>query len=282
VASPTWGALAAVVLLAAPVWAEEPDLTGVFVASGDAHYARRGEGAAADVASPAAIDLAITAYRNALIASPQDNGVTFRLLRALHFRAAFTGADEALQRKLYDEATELAQAAIDRVERRASGRTRLDVLRATPDAPELYYWAAACWGQWGLLHGKFASARKGVAGRVRDLATTVNDLDPTTEEGGGFRVLGRLHDQAPHIPLITGWVSGEKAIAYLRRSQEIGPGNHVTWYFLAEALLVRQRDKTAEAKDLLKRCADTAPHADYLVEDRHYARLARERLAGLP
>lgn len=279
---PAWCALVAV-LWATPVRAEEPDLAAVFVASGDAHYARRAEGAPpGDVASPAIIEKAITAYRNGLVVSPQDNGMTFRLLRALHFRAAFTGADEALQRKLYDEATELAQAAVDRLEHGASRQTRLDVLRRTPDAAELYYWAAACWGQWGLLHGKFASARKGVAGRVRDLATTVNELDPKTEEGGGFRVLGRLHDQAPHIPLITGWVSGEKGIAYLRRSQEIGPGNHVTWYFLAEALLARDRDKTAEARELLTRCAEAPPHDDYLIEDRHYARLARERLARLP
>lgn len=271
--------LAVAVLLSVPLRAWAADPAAVLLASGDARYAHRADGARDDVADPAPIDEALVAYRRALAADPRNSAVIFHLLRALHFRANFTGADEALMTRLYDEATTIGQAAVDRTERGTTRAARLESLRRDPDAAELYYWTAACWGQWGLLHGKFASARKGIAGRVRDLAETVNALDVQTEEGGGFRLLGRLHDQAPHIPLITGWVSAEKGIAYLRRSREIGPGNHVTWFFLAEALLAHEHDKAAEAQELLKRCAEAPPHPEYLVEDIRYARLARERLA---
>jgi hypothetical protein len=256
--------------------ARADDAAALF-AEGDAQYARRAEGAQGDVAATAPIEAAIGAYRRALSAAPPNNAGVFRLVRALHFRAAFTGADEDLQRRLYDEGTRLGQDAVDRMEKAAAGPARLAGLRQVPEAAEVYYWTAASWGRWGLLRGKFASARKGIAGRVRDLATTVNDLDPQTEEGGGFRLLGRLHDQAPRIPFITGWVSARKGIELLRRSQAIGPGNHVTWYFLAEALLAHDPSARTEALQLLERCASAPPHPEYLVEDAHYARLADER-----
>jgi hypothetical protein len=229
------------------------------------------------VAPAAPIEAAVAAYRAALAASPESNAATYHLLRALHFRAAFTGADDALRRRLYDEGAEVGQRGVDRLEKVAA-RSGDSALRGDADAAEVYYWTAVCWGQWGLLRGKWASARKGVAARVRDLATRVNDLDPQLEEGGGYRLLGRLHDQAPRIPLVTGWISWRKGIEFLRRSQEIGPGNHVTWFFLAEALLAHDAQARDEALKLLEKCASALPHPEYVVEDGYYSRLARNRL----
>jgi tetratricopeptide (TPR) repeat protein len=256
--------------------AAEPD-AATLIADGDGNYARRGAAERDGVADPAAVEAAIVSYRRALSLAPEDSAAIFRLQRALHFRASYTGADEALQRRLYDEGTALGQGAVDRMEKTAA-KAGVEGLRRMPDAVEVYYWTAASWGQWGLLRGKLASARKGIAGRVRDLAERVNDIDPAAEEGGGFRLLGRLHDQAPRIPFITGWISWRKAIEFLRRSQGIGPGNHVTWFFLAEALLEHDPAARPEALELLRRCATTPPHPEFLIEDGHYARLAAERL----
>jgi tetratricopeptide (TPR) repeat protein len=256
--------------------AAEPDAAGL-IAEGDAHYRHRAAVARDGVADPAAIESAIASYRRAVSLAPEDNAAIFRLQRALHFRAAYTGADDAFQRRLYDEGTALGQSAVDRMEK-AAGQAGVEALRRVPDAVEVYYWTAASWGQWGLLRGKLASARKGIAGRLRDLAERVNEIDPAAEEGGGFRLLGRLHDQAPRIPFITGWVSWRKGIEFLRRSQEIGPGNHVTWFFLAEALLEHDPAARASALELLRRCATTPPHEEFLIEDGHYGRLAAERL----
>src|SRR5438128_786427 len=145
-------------------------------------------------------------------------------------------------------------------------------------AAAAYFWTAAAWGQWALARGKLASARAGVAGRVRDLCETVIALDRALEEGGGYRVLGRLHDQAPRIPLLTGWVSRAKAIEYLRKSYELGPRNPVTWFFLAEAILDHDPSHAEEGRRLLRKCVDTPPRPDYYVESVHYAERARARL----
>ena len=115
--------------------------------------------------------------------------------------------------------------------------------------------------------------------RRRDLGQTVVDLDPTLEQGGGYRILGRLHDQRPHIFLFTGWVSREKALDYLRQALDLGPRNSVNQFFLAEAILNHDRANLAEARRLLQLCATSPPRDEYRVEDVYYAEAARQCLA---
>jgi hypothetical protein len=266
---------------AAPAAASD-DFAGA-IAEGDAHYERRAEGAHGGTADPKEADLAIQAYRRALAASPGDLEALARLLRALNFRGAFGGADLARRKTIFDEGRVLGQAAVARLEKGVEGRSpadRIAALRATKGAAAAYYWTAACLGQWALARGTFAAARSGVAGRVRDLSETVIALDPALEEGGGYRVLGRLHHQAPHIPFITGWVSKARGIEYLRQSYARGPANPVTWFFLGDALLDGNASQADEGRGFLRRCVETPPRADYVVESVSYAELARARLAS--
>jgi tetratricopeptide (TPR) repeat protein len=252
------------------------------LAEGDAHYALRHEGARGGAADPHRIDLAIAAYRRALSAAPDDRAALTRLLRALFFRGAFCGATAAEQKAIYEEARGRGQAAVDRLEAPLRGRPdaeRLAALHAIPHAALTYFWTAVHWGQWALARGKLTAARQGVAGRVRDLAETVIALDPALEEGGGYRVLGRLHDESPRIPFVTGWVSKRAGLEALRKAYAAGPTNPVTWFFLGEAIVEHDAPRRAEGLALLRRCAESPPRADYLVESAHYAELARARLA---
>jgi tetratricopeptide (TPR) repeat protein len=259
------------------------DEVAAALAEGDARYERRAEGARGGTADPREVDLAIQSYRRALAASPDDLVALACLLRALNFRGAFCGADLATRKKLFDEGRLLGLAAVSQMEKTVAGRSaadRIAVLRGTRGAAGAYYWTAACLGQWALTRGTFASARSGVGGRIRDLAEMVIALDPGLEEGGGYRLLGRLHHQAPHIPLITGWVSKTKAVEYLRKSYALGPANPVTWFFLGEALLDGDATQADEGRRFLRRCIDTPPRADYVVESASYAEQARARLAA--
>jgi 3-oxo-5-alpha-steroid 4-dehydrogenase 1 len=253
-------------------------------AEGDALFARRAEGARGAVADPAVVDQAIAAYRRAVAEAPTDLEALGGLLHALHFRAAYCGASREVKKPIFDEGRRLGQAAVDRLERQVGGRTgpeRVAALRAVPGAASVFYWTAAHWGEWSLLTSKLSAAKAGVAGKVRDLAQTVAEVDPLLDEGGGFRVLGRLHDQAPSIPFITGWVSKRKALDYLRRAYSIGPENPVTRLFLAEAILDHEPAKKEEALALLRSCADTPPRPQHAVEDAQYADLARATLGRL-
>jgi tetratricopeptide (TPR) repeat protein len=271
--------LAGAVLLAAAACLEA---VAPLVEGGDARYAARAEGAAGGTAATASIDAALDAYREAFATCPQP-AVRFRLLRALFFRGAFCGAAEREKRALFDDAKALAESGIADLERGAGKEKRFERLRETPEAVALYFWSAVVWGEWAQVRGTLPAVFDGAAGKIRDLAATVVALDPEFESRGGDRILGRLHDRCPKVPLVTGWVSRDKALVHLRRSLEADPANTVTQLFLAEALLERSPPERKEARDLLERCAAAAPRERYLVEDAHYiaeARRIRARLDG--
>ncbi len=257
-----------------------PELVAL-LAEADARFARRSIGAIDEVANPAEVAAAIALYRQALSRAPDDIEILARLMRAMHFRGAYAGAGLLEKKAIFEEGRKLGQGAIDRLEARAKaarGLSRIEALRLVKGTPELYLWTAGHWGEWALVRGKFAAARSGIAGRLRDLSQTVIDLDPALEDAAGYRLLGRLHSEAPKIPFITGWVSREKALQYLRRAYVAGPRHPVTWYFLAEAILDHEPQKRDEALRLLERCATTPPRTDTLLEDARYAILARKQL----
>jgi hypothetical protein len=254
------------------------------LAEGDTHYARRAEGAQGAVARPAAIEQALTAYRAALAAEPSSAAARWRLLRALYFRASYCGAGAAEAKPLREEAKRVADQGVAALETAAGagrGAARIEALRRQADAVPLYFWAAVSWGEWALARGTFAAARSGAAGRVRDLGQMVLDLDPAFEQGGGDRILGRLHSESPHIILVTGWVSRTKAVQHLEQALLRGPANTVNQLFLAEALLDHFPKRSEEARRLLRQCAAAAPRPELAVEDVVFIEQAKARLRAL-
>lgn len=267
----------------------------------DREWLRRAEGADGEVARPGPVESAIAGYRSVLAENPDATEPRWKLVRALHFRGRFCGARSEEQRRWFEEARRVANEGLRRLDRLAGsieggeaaagagkgGRrasdeaSRLLALRRVPGAAALYLWAAVAWGEWALAHGKLAAAMQGAAGKVRDLTQRSVALDPTVDEGGGYRILGRLHDDCPRIPFVTGWVSHRAGIAYLRSALALSPDNSVNQLFLAEALLRHEPGSAEEARRLLERSAAMEPHAAYLVEDRHFSGKARRRLEKL-
>jgi tetratricopeptide (TPR) repeat protein len=254
------------------------------VAAGDAHYARRGESARGGTALPFHIDAAIAEYRRALALDPRLLEARLRLMRAFFFRTGFCGPMEAGDEiRMYDEAKKLAEetvALLDADTGRRKARVQVEAARAVVPAAETYLWAAVSWGQWAVYH-RLAAAWQGAPKRIRDLAETVLLIDPATAQAGAYVLLGRLHCEAPRIPMLTLWISREKGVAYLRQGLARAPDNPALVYFLADALLTWDPSRREEARGLLQRCVASKPRPDYLVEDAHYAEEAVERLAAL-
>ena len=264
-----------------------PD-TAAFLVPAEEHFSHRSIGAIDLVANPQEIDAAIELYRKALLADPWNIEVLAKLMRSLQFRGAYTNLGLEEKKVLFDEGRRLGQAAVDRLEAEASaahGLSRIEALRLVKGAPALYLWTAVHWGEWGLAKGKFASARSGVAGRLRDLAQTLIEMDPLFDEAAGYRLLGKLHSEAPKILFITGWISHEKGVQYLRRADKAAPDNPVTCAFLAEALLDHEPGKKDEARELLEHCVSLTPRPDRILEDSMYlgdAHALLEKLRAAP
>jgi tetratricopeptide (TPR) repeat protein len=245
------------------------------LARGDAAWARRAEGHRGGRALPGPVDQAIAAYEEAVAARPADLAARARLLRALYFRGDLVAPDRDARRRAFERGREVAEAGIDRLAAHAGGRKRLDemtpaaaakALAGVPYAPDIHLWAAVHWGLWGDAFGRLAAARQGVADKMQRYSEIVIALDERFEAAGGHRLLGRLHSEAPKIPLVTGWVDRAQAIAHLRRAVALAPDELYNQLFLAEALLDHAPARKAEALAILRRVVATPPPADRIVE----------------
>jgi len=257
------------------------------VAQGDAHYEKRQEGHAGGSADPAEILAAISSYE-AAARSPDDADARWKLARALYFRGAYTTLEAAERRSIYEEGRRASEEAFAIVERRSGSPAHkgdlppisaAPTLRSDAEAAPVFFWGAVAWGQWALAVGKVEAARMGAASRIRDITQLLIAVDPEFEEGGGYRILGRLHDEAPRIPFVTWWVSRAEALANLRRAVGVAPRNPINRHFLAEALARGSGSEKEEAIRLEEQVLETPPSPDHLVEELHVQDDAKRNLA---
>ena len=262
--------------------------TNPLVAEGDRWYARRQEGRSGAVASAGPINQAIASYDKAT----QDPGfieARWKLVRALYFKGAYTGLDEDSRKAVFQKAKRVAEDAIAIMNQTLEEKGVKGLLDLTPellagklkdrsDAAPVYFWSAVAWGEWALSTGKLEAARTGAAEKIRDYSLTVIGVDPEFEEGGGYRILGRLNDQAPWIPFITGWVSRDDAVKYLRFAMQVNGRNLVNRQFLAEALHGGNDKEQAEAIALEEGILKDAPSPQHLVEELKIQEDARRNL----
>ncbi len=254
----------------------------------DRAWQRRDEGHVGARASRERISEAIAGYEKASGAS-ENAEARWKLSRALFFEAKLTGLDPDAQLALYERARKAGDESIAILRRRAPGGflpagaspSRIAAaLARDPDAAPAYFWTAVAWGEWGLLAGKLQGMKTGAATRIRDAAATVAALDPAFEEAGGYRVLGRLHQRAPRIPYVTGWVSRAEGLRNLKLAVKTAPKNFVNRHFLAEALAADGAPGRAEAIRIERDLVADSPAAGHVVEDLAIQDEAKKNLAA--
>lgn len=246
------------------------------IAEGDRHYAARATGAQGAHAQSTSIDAAIAAYQHAVAQNGNDLQAHARLLRAYRFKGAYVARTVDEKKKIYGIAKgagDQALASVGRVlaargvKANAPVKKVADTLRGVAGAGDIYLWDAINWGEWALAYGKFAAARQGAADRILREATIARLIDPALELGAPSRVLGRLHDQTPHIPFITGWASSKEALRFLRESLAHDPSNKLTIVFLAESMVSNDPKSRPQAVKMLQAAIAAPLHPQYLVED---------------
>lgn len=258
-----------ILLLATVALAQTPE--------GDQHWAARAEGSQNGHAKADQINAAIAAYQKAVAANPNDLDAQWKLLRAYRFKGAYVSTSNDEKREVYAQAKKAGESALAAVDRqltakglksvsKATEKDVADVARNIPGAAETYLWDAINWGEWALAYGKMAAAREGAADRIRREATIANLIDPKLEGASPSRVLGRLHDQTPRIPFITGWASSKEAVKFLNDSLRIDPTNKITVVFLAEAMVNNNGDTKPQAVQMLKDAVAKPVDPNFVVE----------------
>ncbi len=257
------------ILMTSAVMAQVPE--------GDQHWAARAEGSQNGHAKADHANAAIAAYQKAITTDPNDLEPRWKLLRALRFKGAYVATTNDEKKQIYAQAKNAGEDALKVLDKRLATKGINSVSKATeqqvaeaaktiPGAGEMFLWDSINWGEWALAYGKFAAAREGAADRIRREATIANLVDPKLEGGSPSRVLGRLHDQTPRIPFITGWASSRDAVKFLNDSLKIDPNNKITIVFLAEAMVNNNSDTRPQAMQMLKNAVAAPVDTNYVVE----------------
>ncbi len=274
-------------LLVNPVAAVAGGATDDLEARADAAWAGRADGATPDVVPRGPVLEAIEGYRAMLAAAPDRLDVRIKLLRAIVFLGEYATPESADRKPIFEDGRLVFEDGIAQLEKNLGvalakrGPEELPALLAgTPDAGALYFYGALQWGFLGRYFGKMASLRQGLARKIRDLGETAILLDPRYDGGAGYRLIGRLHAEAPRVPLVTGWVSHARAVQYLEKALELGPQEPLNRLFLAEAYL-DDRTRRAKAIELLREAAAMPPRPELELEDRRASRDAAALLRTL-
>ena len=155
-------------LLAVGAGADPPS---ALVASGEAAWARREEPGQKGLAARGPIGEAISAYEQALEASPGSIAIRELLLRALFFQGRYATPPGPKQRAVYARGRDVAEEGLAHLAVELGRQTPFDsrepektarALASRPDSAVLFFWAGGYWGLWGETSGVFAAVRQGV------------------------------------------------------------------------------------------------------------------------
>ena len=252
----------------------------------DQAWDRRADGFDGEWAQPQMINHAIEVWEAALSAAPQSLEAHETLLRGLNFKGQYTRLDRSERQAIFSRGVEVTAAAM----RLLHGSDELgerdweDLASEVADeigAGALHFWAAVHWGQWGDSQDVFAALGKGVAKRLRLHGLVSLELDPTYDNAGPYRLLGRLHAIAPRVPMVTGWVRRERAVELLEKAYELVPGDLQNRLFLIEIWLAESPEKQSQAMAMLETLVEGAPRSGLYVEDSFVLRDARTLLESL-
>jgi tetratricopeptide (TPR) repeat protein len=263
------------------------------LARGDSAWARRAEGEREGRPLPGPILDAVRSYESALAARPESLEARWKLLRALHFAGDFASQGEEERSRIFDRARDVSEKGLTLLAERVASGTRLEEMDSEQmpsrldaagvpanDAARLYFWSAINWAAWSRDAGLLSAVRRGVANRLHRYVLVTIALEPDYEDGGAFRLLGRLHAELPRVPFISGWVDRDQSVPLVERAYAIAPSNPGNRLLLALTLLDLAPERRGEALDLLRQVEGLAPRPSMRIEDLAMRREARERLTA--
>ncbi len=186
---------------------------------GDALYAQR--------ADPAKARGAAETYQKALAADPQSLEAAWKAARAWYWVGKHT-RDEEARLAAFEKGVAAAKRAVS----------------IAPQAAEGHYWLGVNYALYGKAKGIAKSLE--LIDPIKEEMHKVISLDPDFDQGGPYRVLGRLYFKLPGI--FGG--DNDKAIRYLKTAIAKGPRMWLNHLYLAEVYI--DEDECAKAKALLK------------------------------
>jgi len=138
------------------------------------------------------------------------------------------------------------------------------------DRPEGHYWLGINYGVYGEAKGILKSLS--LVKPIKEEMNKVLALDPSFDDGGADRVLGRVYHELP------GFAGGskKKALEHLLKSREMGPQVGLTRIYLADTYL--SLDEIEKARQELEFVVAMEPDPKLIPETAEEKEMARKRL----
>jgi tetratricopeptide (TPR) repeat protein len=139
-----------------------------------------------------------------------------------------------------------------------------------PERPEGHYWLGVNYGSYGEAKGVLKSLS--LVSPIKQEMNKVLAIDPTFDDGGADRVLGRVYYELP------GFFGGDnkKSLHHLLKSREMGPRVGLTRIYLADTYLALK--DVAKAREELEFVIAMEPDPKLIPETAQEKGLARDRL----
>lgn len=239
-----------------------PATTSPSLSAGIDHYVHRADGAKGIRPNSAHISQAIENLEAAYAAGEQEQGGLY-LLRAYHFQGRFATPSKSEKRAIYEKGKNLGESLVNKYTNNVEIRL------------EYVYML----GLWGDNIGIMKAATSGIVGKMKKHTEKAIELDPAYCGGAGYRVLGILHYQAPHIPFVLTWPDAKKAVGYLEKSVAYDPSDNSSYYYLAEACY--QNGEEARARQLFNKVLKMPARKEWLLEDRQLVIDAKRMLSEM-
>ncbi len=215
-----WAAVALCLALALAASTATAGDSAALVQEADALYAQRADLAKAKQAAEL--------YEKALAADPKNEEAAWKAARVLYWIGKNTEGDEA-KVKVFERGIEDAKKAI----------------AINPKSLGGHYWLGVSYGLYGSAKGVTKSLA--LINPIKEEMAKVIEMDPKYDQGGPYRVLGRLYFKVPGI--FGG--SNSQAIENLKTAIKYGPTRWLNHLYLAEVYIDEGED--AQAKALLEK-----------------------------
>jgi tetratricopeptide (TPR) repeat protein len=233
-----------VLLPALTAYAQE---TKTLAQQGDDLYEQRGDLAKAKDA--------LAKYQDALVAKEDAYGVYWRMARVEYWIGDHT-ADKDDKKQIFSMGIYHAKKAV----------------AANPERPEGHYWLGVNYGTYGEAKGVLKSLS--LVKPIKEEMNKVLSLDPTFDDGGADRVLGRVYFELP------GLFGGDnkKSLEHLLKSKELGPRVGLTRIYLADTYL--EMKDVQRAREELEFVIAMEPDPKLIPETAEEKKTAGEKLKG--
>jgi len=237
--------LAALGLLLIPAYLASSLGAQSLMAQGDDLFEQRGDLAKAKEA--------LARYQDALLKGEDAYGVYWRMARIEYWIGDHT-ADNNEKKRILEQGVYHAKKAV----------------QLGPEKAEGYYWLGVDNGVYGEAKGVLNSLF--LVKPIKEEMNKVLAIDPTFDDGGADRVLGRLYYELPG--LFGG--SNKKSLEHLLKSRDMGPRVGLTRIYLADTYLAL--GNVQKAREELEFVIAMEPDPKLIPETAEEKEMARTRL----